>query len=597
MDVRGERQYRILVVDNDPTTHQVFRRTLGIERTFDCARCSGNGIEADQPSIAEVLGCRVECVREGSEAIGLVTASIEHDDPFDLAFVDMQSPPNSDWLRTLKCLWNTDPELQCVLCTQDSNRCWFELVKQLGLRTNLLILKKPFAPIELAQLVASFTQKKWIVTETSQKMSLLTRAVMKRTDELHEAHHEAESLLSAIASLLIGVDAQGVIHRWNDTAGAIFGIGSREAVGVAFDALPIAWTDRDQVRRFLELSPGENGRRIEVSFVDSTSVLHLLAITAYRVTGHDNNGGLLLLGKEITEQHATEAQLAQARKLEAIGQLAAGVAHEINTPMQYIGDNLCYLKSTFERLMPFAAASMQLIGRDDVSPLPATTLDDLKARAGQVNWHSLGEQIRGALSDAEDGVKHVSRIVGALKEFSHPGGAETAPVDLNRALESTISVARHEWKYVATLDTDFDPNLGVIWGLAGDLNQVFLNLLINAAQAVAGQFQRSGELGRITVATRRCGDYTRVTVTDTGGGIPASIRQRVFDPFFTTKGVGQGTGQGLSHAHSVVVAKHQGRIWFDVNDGVGTTFFVELPTKSPVDCALQDDACEALVTC
>jgi signal transduction histidine kinase len=167
-----------------------------------------------------------------------------------------------------------------------------------------------------------------------------------------------------------------------------------------------------------------------------------------------------------------------------------------------------------------------------------------------------------------------------MKEFSHPGPLEKSSVDINRALDSTILVCKNEWKYVAELKSDFDPDLPPVPCIAGEMNQVFLNLIVNAAHAIGDVVKRTGRKGAITVGTRRNGDWAEIRVQDTGTGIPEKIRARIFDPFFTTKEVGKGTGQGLAIAHAVVVQKHQGAIDFESRMGAGTTFLVRLPLRS-----------------
>jgi signal transduction histidine kinase len=168
-----------------------------------------------------------------------------------------------------------------------------------------------------------------------------------------------------------------------------------------------------------------------------------------------------------------------------------------------------------------------------------------------------------------------------MKEFSHPGNDEMQSIDLNRAIESTLTVCRNEWKYVAELVTDFDPDLPPVTCLPGECNQVFLNLIINACHAIAeAQTDGTQEKGTITVSTRNLGDAVEVRIADTGTGIPEEARRKVFDPFFTTKQVGRGTGQGLAIARSVIVDKHNGSLSFETEVGRGTTFIVQLPLSS-----------------
>ncbi len=269
--------------------------------------------------------------------------------------------------------------------------------------------------------------------------------------------------------------------------------------------------------------------------------------------------------KAILEQlREGERQLAHKQKLESIGELAAGVAHEINTPVQYIGDNARFLEHAFHDLL-------QLAGRVSGHPEPpgSDPVDD-----SILEHHR--EEVPKALEALLDGTGRVARIVRAMKEFSHPGPIERLPVDLNHGIESTILVASHEWKYVADITTDFDPDLPPVCCVAGEFNQVILNLLVNAAQAIAEVEKAPGTKGAIHISTRRDGDFVEIRVSDTGCGIPEAIQSRVFDPFFTTKAVGKGTGQGLALAYSVIVKKHKGTIGVESQPGRGTTFVIRL---------------------
>jgi signal transduction histidine kinase len=177
----------------------------------------------------------------------------------------------------------------------------------------------------------------------------------------------------------------------------------------------------------------------------------------------------------------------------------------------------------------------------------------------------------------QEGVNRVAGIVRAMKRFSHPGPAEKIPTDIHQAIESTILVSRNEWKYVADLTTDFEPGMPLVPCIAGEFNQVILNLIVNAAHAIADAIKGSGGKGAIRIGTRNNGGFAEIRVSDTGSGIPEAIRSKVFDPFFTTKPVGKGTGQGLAIAHSVIVQKHRGTIRFETENGKGTTFVIQLP--------------------
>ncbi len=306
-----------------------------------------------------------------------------------------------------------------------------------------------------------------------------------------------------------------------------------------------------------------------------------------------NEGGeidsLLVVARDITERERAErerrlmeVQLRHAQKLESIGQLAAGIAHEINTPTQYIGDNARFLQDAFADLSRLVRLYHGVLQAAQGGTLTAGLIAEAASATAAIEVDYLQTEIPKAISQTLQGVERVTRIVRAMKDFSHPGTEDKAMVDLNRAIESTLTVARNEWKYVADMVTDFAPDLPLVPCLPGEINQVVLNLVINAAHTIA-EVVGDGTHGKgtITLRTRAEGDWVELRVEDTGKGIPENIRGRIFDPFFTTKPVGKGTGQGLAIAHNVVVEKHGGTIAFDTEVGKGTTFIIRLPRNPP----------------
>jgi len=261
--------------------------------------------------------------------------------------------------------------------------------------------------------------------------------------------------------------------------------------------------------------------------------------------------------------------------------LAAGIAHEINTPIQFVGDNLHFLRDVFEnRAAVGEKYHRQLQQAVLAGEAPRAVLESLEKALEAADVEYMATEVPKALAQSLDGVERVATIVRAMKAFAHPGQKEKAAADLNKALLDTLTVARNELKYVADVETDFGDLPPVVCHLAG-MNQVFLNLLINAAHAIGAVMQQTGVKGRIRVKTRTDGDQVTVSISDTGCGIPEAIRSRVFEQFFTTKEVGQGTGQGLALARSIVVEKHGGRITFEPNPPRGTTFVVSVPTGLP----------------
>ena len=295
--------------------------------------------------------------------------------------------------------------------------------------------------------------------------------------------------------------------------------------------------------------------------------------------------GTFGISKDITEikeneraRQMMELQVRQGQKLEAIGQLAAGIAHEINTPTQYVADNTRFLRDSFASIF-----NVLNVGKELLEATQKGTVTDVLVRNVEATIHSadldyLSEQIPAAIRETLEGVERVTKIVRAMKEFSHPGGKDKSPADLNKAIETTVTVARNEWKYVADMVLELDPALPQIPCFIGEFNQIVLNLVVNAAHAISDVVkQKPGTKGTITVSTRRDGDCVELRVSDTGTGIPESARGRIFEPFFTTKNAGKGSGQGLSIVYGSVVNKHNGTIHFETETGKGTTFIIRLP--------------------
>jgi PAS domain S-box-containing protein len=411
--------------------------------------------------------------------------------------------------------------------------------------------------------------------------ALIEAGARRRGDEvLQQAHRETDILLNSLPSLLIGLDANGGIQQWNKAATMILGWQEEFVSGKTLDECGVKWLTADVSSR-VEASVREPAKhRLDGVRLERNGIMRTLGLRAIELNT-DSVTSILIVGADITERLELEEQLRQAHKLESIGQLAAGIAHEINTPTQYIGDNVEFLKGAFEDLTVLLRSYDRLLdATKDGVPADEVVEGVLAAVASSEAPYLLAE-IPKAIDQTLDGVSRVSSLVGAMKEFSHPDTKGKMAVDLNRSIESTITVARNEWKYVADLETDFDPTLQSVSCLPGEFNQAILILIVNAAHAIADVIAKGGpERGKIKVQTRKCADWDEVRIEDTGGGIPAAIRSRIFDPFFTTKEIGKGTGQGLAIARSVIVSKHGGTIHFETEEGKGTTFIIRLPRES-----------------
>lgn len=283
------------------------------------------------------------------------------------------------------------------------------------------------------------------------------------------------------------------------------------------------------------------------------------------------------------DRNLLERQLYRAQKLESIGMLAAGIAHEINTPVQFVGDNAKFIFGALDKIRVLADRYRELLdtfealGRDQV--IEAATLAEKDA-----DMQFLREEIPKAVAQTREGLERVVRIAGALRDFSYMGdGTGPEPADINAAINTTITISRNEWKYVADMRTDLDPGLPLVRCYPGDIKQVLIILITNAAQAIkeavaASSPTANGERkGVIEISTRALPAHVEIRVRDTGAGIPAAVQPRIFDPFFTTKKVGEGTGQGLSIAYASISGKHGGEMSFETEEGKGTTFLVRIP--------------------
>src|SRR5579862_2839757 len=295
--------------------------------------------------------------------------------------------------------------------------------------------------------------------------------------------------------------------------------------------------------------------------------------------------GLML---DVTEVRRLARDLTAAQKLESVGRLAAGVAHEINTPVQFVSDNVGFARTSLTDVLAvvesYRALRRAVEGTDAAQASPSGTaghaLAELAAKAAateqRVDLEYLVENLPKALTDALSGLERIATIVRSMKEFAHPDQSEKTLADLNQAIQSTLTIARNEYKYVAELETDF-AELPQVECYLGEINQVVLNLVVNAAHAIAAVVKDSGDRGKLTVCTRQVGESVEISIGDTGTGIAEQARDKIFDPFFTTKEVGKGTGQGLAIARSVVVNKHGGSLTFQTECGKGTTFFIRIP--------------------
>ena len=421
---------------------------------------------------------------------------------------------------------------------------------------------------------------------------------MTQIREAHERIHilsrQNQMILDAIAEGIFGVDSELKTIFINPSAEKMLGYSPGEFIGRPLSLLTHhdnpAGSPQDAAAVQTEiLATIENGTHKRISQdtlwrKDGSSFP--VEYTISPLIERDKVVGAVMVFQDISdklrqedEQARMEMELNQARKLESIGQLAAGIAHEINTPIQFVGDNLHFLKDASSQFTKVLSKIDPLLDTVKDYPPAAGMVEELKRNLIEADVEFLEAEIPKAIDQSIEGTQRVSKIVRAMRDFAHPDSNEEVYFSLNRAVETTVTVARNAWKYVSDLNMELEASLPEIPGSQGQINQVILNLIINAVDAISDTIKANGseQKGTITVRTRDAGETVEMSVSDTGCGIPDSIRQRVFDPFFTTKPVGKGTGQGLSIVYTTVVKKHGGAIRLESVIDKGTTFFINLP--------------------
>ena len=400
----------------------------------------------------------------------------------------------------------------------------------------------------------------------------------RRAEEaLRQEHVESELFINSVPSILIGTNAALEIIRWNLSAVRTFDLPKSSVMGKPLYDCGIKWLDPETKKEMESWLSVQSPRRLDNIPFEKNGDKSFLGITINSVNlkGEDA-GGLLITGADTTERKRLEMQLQQAQKMEGIGQLAAGIAHEINTPMQYIGDNVAFLKESWTTICDLTSMLKKIHQESSQAIISDTTITQLNEAINKTDLEFLLAEIPRAIQQSLDGVRCISNIVRAMKEFSHPGTSKKELADINKAIETTVTITRNEWKYVAKMTTCFDTTLCSVPCFIGELNQVIVNLIVNATHAIK-EGSPDGKKGSISITTRRVEDFAEISIGDSGAGIPERIRSRIFEPFFTTKGVGKGTGQGLALAHAIIAKKHGGSIWFESEEGKGTTFFLRLP--------------------
>ncbi len=417
----------------------------------------------------------------------------------------------------------------------------------------------------------------------SDEKSTLEIKVKERVSDLQRQHKFLHQLIDNIPCAVHWKSCDLRIDGGNQSfLKAVGAKSAKEVVGKCAEDL-LDFEDHGSInseidRQVLESGTADIRREVKITYADG--IEHTVLSSKVPLFDDRNQvNGLLEILADMTEHKALESQLVQSQKLESIGQLAAGIAHEINTPMQCVSGNVEYLKNCCERLFAIVDGYHAMLFVDQAMTLNVRR-EKMTRLIEECRFEHVRAQAPAAIAEAAEASQRVIEIVRAMKAMSHPGTTTKVSTDINSLVRNAAMISKGRWKYAAELVVELQDPLVDVKALPAELSQVLLNLIVNAADAIATKNgEDSGVLGLITICTQVQDNGVRIDVQDNGTGIPENVKQRVFDPFFTTKDVGRGTGQGLAITYDVVVNKHAGRISLATEIGVGTTFSVWLPCE------------------
>ncbi len=386
---------------------------------------------------------------------------------------------------------------------------------------------------------------------------------------------EIEKLISAISSLLIAVDANGKIFQINETAEKFFNIANSQTNGQLFVEVLKDYISPGMLNMIIEKGLGKDNSydnfEISIQFKNSGAKL-LLGIINPLMDRDGQKLGFLLLAEDITHRKEVEMRRNLAQKLESLGKMMRNIAHEIKSPLQYIGNNSSFILDAFENLVKFVDVLKQSL-TDIEKSTPTRVKEEIEKIIQENDIGYILEEGPKASDQIARGVSRVSGIIQSMLNYTHPDRNVLTQADIHELIENTLIFIRSKKKDIFEIETEFCRDMPRVPGYPGELIQVFMNLLNNAADAV----QEKGKPGLIKITTSYNESEVIIAIADNGCGIPAEIRDNIYNPFFTTKEVGKGTGQGLSLVHNIVTKMHKGRIYFESQVGEGTTFYVHLP--------------------
>lgn len=441
------------------------------------------------------------------------------------------------------------------------------------------ILKERLSREKLARIEAEA-----LLAEKNRELYSTNSILQKVADAVESQRVQLDTILEHTITGIVLANSDLFITRANIKAIGLFGLGEEYYAELTVQDLFEDYAVADKIyseRIVMGQNPDDSLHESTGRRLDGTTFPLEFGLTCMEIEGRQHSVWIFRdiskRKREEAKRIALEHELSQAQKMESLGTLASGVAHEINTPIQYIGDNLRFMKDTITDLTSLINLFMNESSKLSGDPNVKNLIESVKNKADEIELDFLCTETPLSIDQSLDGIKQVASIVNAIKEFSHPGEDERTEFNLNQLIETALTVTRNQWKYVADVETTLSPDLPTVEGLPGDINQVILNLIVNAADAI--ETEQRGEKGKIVITTQ-CNDQQVVfSITDNGSGMSDDVRQRIFDPFYTTKGVGKGTGQGLAIAYTIVKQKHNGTIECTNNPDKGTTFTISLPIR------------------
>jgi two-component system, cell cycle sensor histidine kinase and response regulator CckA len=567
---------RILVIDDNPSIHADFRKILSDKSDPNLALADAKALLFDEaPAQTQRTSFEIDSAYQGEEGLNKVQKAIESGRPYALAFVDVRMPPGWDGVETITRMWKDYPELQVVICTAYSDYSWEEMIRQLGKTDSLVILKKPFDNIEVLQLAHALTQKWRLNHEVKCRLHDLDHLVVQRTTELQAANEKLkqeiaermqmekalrlseERFSKAFKASPIPLAIQSLHQEKfvdaNEGFQNLTGFAPDELIGRTPEELKL-WGDPDGSKMILQkLHQQMSVRNLATRLRHKTDKLRdiLLSVELFELDGEPY---LLTIAQDITEQIKLEEQLRQAQKMEAVGQLAAGVAHDFNNILTVIQGHASLLLA---KKTPDSA---------DHKPLHA-------------------------ISAAAD---RATRLVRQLLTFSRKQFIQLHSVDVRTTLAAVAELLPRVLGEHIAVEVKTAPNLSPINADPGMIEQMMMNLAVNARDAMpeGGRLIISAEAANLGPEAARLnhearpGHFVCIAIRDTGCGMSPEILSRIFEPFFTTKPVGKGTGLGLATVYGIA-KQHQGWVEVQSQVGQGSTFRVFIPvcqdpSKSPV---------------